>query len=143
MAYKLASFVLKKYSQLLVKPIELYLKTLTENSASELKEKYTELVFQLYTVSPLLVANVLPNFENELKSADPVVRSHTIQVLQKLFCAEGSTLAQNYRQLFTAIVGRFSDKEASIRANMVAFAEQYLSHHTLYAADVLGIGWIC
>lgn len=55
-----------------------------------------------------------------------------------MFGAKNSSLASNYRTLFTVFLGRFNDKETDIRAKMLEFAKSYLTTHTHFISDVNG-----
>jgi hypothetical protein len=66
------------------------------------------------------------------------VRKNTVSLLQFMFGAKNSTLASNYRPLFTVFLGRFNDKEIEIRLKMIEFAKSYLINHTHFISDVNG-----
>ncbi len=65
-AFRLAQSLTKRFTNLLQPSITQFLLELRD-SDSELKEKFHELIFELYRISPSLIVKILPTIEEELK----------------------------------------------------------------------------
>lgn len=98
-------------------------------SESELKERYHEIIYELYFLQPNLLLYVLPQLENELKVETLEIRSTAVQLLARIFASKDSQTVLSYHQLYNAFLGRFKDINPDIRIVMCEFAQHFLQNH--------------
>lgn len=106
-----------------------------KGSTTELKDRYHEVIYEIYLVSPSMVTNVLPQLMIELGCEDADVRKKTIYLLAKIFCSSNGEESQTYYQLFNNFLKRFLDVDQDIRILMVKFGIVFL----LNSKDTEGI----
>lgn len=107
-------------------------------STSELKGHGHELIWELNKISPNLLLYVMPELEKELTVEDEEKREDTVELLGRMFTADGSRMITSYPQLFASFTKRFNDVEPTIRRKMVEYAAEFIKNlPTLDLADTL------
>ncbi|KAI9234165.1 MAG: armadillo-type protein [Podila humilis] len=88
-----------------------------ELSAKELSDFKTvhQLVVELNRAAPVLLLNVVPQLEEELKLSDVNVRSLAVSSLGQMFAEKTSQLASQYESTWKAWLLRRNDKVPSVR----------------------------
>ena len=85
------------------------------NESGELSTQMYELLYQIHTVQPQLVTNVLPQLEVKVKGSEVKERLEGVQVLVRLLCARDFLLARSNRPLWQMFLSRFRDIDPKVR----------------------------
>lgn len=125
---------------------------LDHQADSEVRERCHQIIFELNRAAPntLLYLEiytfhysffsiniyVMPHLETQLTVEHDDVRADAARLLSRMFANKGSTLHVTYRKLFEAFLGRFADKNDTVREVMLDFASHYLVNHSDQSADI-------
>jgi sister-chromatid-cohesion protein PDS5 len=118
-----------KCDEKLIPVITNYLGAIISNgktTETDLHTKVHEIVFELNSVAPKVLINVLPNMEPELKFDDLDTRAQAVQLFARMFAAKESTMPHTYYQLFNTFLTRFKDIHEDIRCVMIEFAQHFI-----------------
>eukprot|EP01116_Phalansterium_solitarium_P023557 TRINITY_DN8317_c0_g1_i2.p1 TRINITY_DN8317_c0_g1~~TRINITY_DN8317_c0_g1_i2.p1 ORF type:complete len:1300 (+),score=396.34 TRINITY_DN8317_c0_g1_i2:66-3965(+) len=151
-AYRLAQNVIFRCAARLQAPIAALLGATTggaettHGSSSELGAEHKhEIIFELARISPQLLLRVVPMLDAEVRTEEVDVRRKMVHLLSLIFTSSSSSISSApglssstahhhqqqqfehaYRPLFTALLGRFNDRDSDIRQKMLEFADAYL-----------------
>lgn len=105
-------------------------------STSELKDHGHELIWELNKISPSLLLHIMPELEKELIMEDQEKREDAIDLLGKMFVADGSRMITSYQQLYGAFINRSNDIEPAIRRKVVEYATEFIKN--IPTLDIVG-----
>ncbi|KAJ1033876.1 hypothetical protein NDA16_000084 [Ustilago loliicola] len=104
------------------------------------------LIVQINRVVPLLLLNVIPQLEEELRAEDVQLRVLATKVLGQMFAekpssaaGESSDLARRYAGTWRAWLGRANDKSSSLRVVWAESVKPLLVHHPELRHDLTPI----
>lgn len=93
--------------------------------SSDIKDRYHDIIYELFYVAPNLLQTVLPQLTIEIGCEDAVIRKKAIHLLAKIFAVRGDA-AQTHFQLFNTLMKRFLDIDPEIRIIMIQFGKHFL-----------------
>ncbi|KAF3445662.1 hypothetical protein FNV43_RR10838 [Rhamnella rubrinervis] len=91
--------------------------------ASDLKDFYHEIIFKIFQCAPQMLLAVIPNMTRELLTDQVDVRIKAVNLIGNFFSLPEHHIAQNYRDLFTEFLKRFSDKSEEVRVSALQCAK--------------------
>ncbi|TFJ85174.1 hypothetical protein NSK_003597 [Nannochloropsis salina CCMP1776] len=87
---------------------------------SEIEEEHVHpLIYELHKVNPNFMLYIFPNVATQLAAEDPAVRARAVALFGRLFAALHADYGNEYPRIFREFLGRFKDKDASIRAQVL------------------------
>uniref|UniRef100_A0A1B0F9H3 Condensin complex subunit 1 C-terminal domain-containing protein n=1 Tax=Glossina morsitans morsitans TaxID=37546 RepID=A0A1B0F9H3_GLOMM len=104
---------------------------------SEMYDKVYDLIFELNTISPILLYTVLPQLEHKLHSTNERERLAVVKLLSSIFSAEGSSFSDRFPNLLNMLLGCFDDIAVSIRITCVQFSMHYFINHSRLRPDII------
>lgn len=104
---------------------------------SEMYDKVYDLIFELNTISPILLYTVLPQLEHKLHSTNERERLAVVRLLSSIFSAEGSSFSDRFPNLLIMLLGCFDDIAVSIRITCVQFSMHYFINHSRLRPDII------
>ncbi|KAL3693850.1 hypothetical protein R1sor_007501 [Riccia sorocarpa] len=128
-AHKLAIAVVERCAEKLEPYVQKFLTSVMlegKGLESELRDDYHNIIYEIYRCAPQMLLAVIPNLTRELVTDQIDVRLKAVELLGRLFALPGQHVAQEYKQLFSEFLKRFSDKAVDVRLAMVACAKACL-----------------
>ncbi|KAL2634564.1 hypothetical protein R1flu_006043 [Riccia fluitans] len=128
-AHKLAVAVVERCAEKLEPYVQKFLTSVMlegKGLESELREDYHNIIYEIYRCAPQMLLAVIPNLTRELVTDQIDVRLKAVELLGRLFALPGQHVAQEYKQLFSEFLKRFSDKAVEVRLAVVACAKACL-----------------
>ncbi|BBN05523.1 sister chromatid cohesion protein PDS5 [Marchantia polymorpha subsp. ruderalis] len=128
-AHKLAVAVVERCADKLEPYVQKFLTSVMlegKGSESELQEDYHAIIYEIYRCARQMLIAVIPNLIRELVTDQVDVRLKAVELLGRLFALSGQHVAQEYKQLFSEFLKRFSDKAVEVRLAVVACAKACL-----------------
>ncbi|KAG0089620.1 hypothetical protein BGZ92_004499 [Podila epicladia] len=109
-----------------------------EVSAKELNDFKTvhQLVVELNKGAPILLLNVIPQLEGELKLTDVNIRSLAVSSLGQMFAEKTSQLASHYESTWKAWLLRRNDKVSSVRIHWLECLVNLIKSQPTLAKDL-------
>eukprot|EP00249_Psilotum_nudum_P024915 c29322_g1_i2 orf=363-5285(-) len=127
-AHQLAMSVFQRCAEKLEPCVQRFLTSVMfEGNAlqSALHEDYHELIYEIYQCAPQMLVAVIPNLTAELLTVEVDVRVKAVELLGRLFALPGQ-LPNEYRQLFSEFLKRFTDKAIEVRHAVIECAKKCL-----------------
>ncbi|KAJ7523458.1 hypothetical protein O6H91_18G050900 [Diphasiastrum complanatum] len=93
---------------------------------SVLHGDYHDIIYEIYCCAPQMLLAVIPNLSQEILTDNVDVRLKAVDLLGRLFSFPGRHVAQEYRQLFSEFLKRFTDKAVEVRLAMVECSRKCL-----------------
>lgn len=103
----------------------------------QISSKIYDVIYELNTIAPSVLLQVLPQLECKLKSGQETERLKAVALLARMFSEKGSNIAKQHTPLWRQFVGRFNDIAISIRIKCVQSAMHFLLNHLSLRKDVI------
>lgn len=103
----------------------------------QISPKLYDIIYELNTIAPSVLVQVLSQLEIKLKSAQESERLKVVALLARMFSEKGSTVAKQHAALWRQFVGRFNDICLVIRIRCVQSAMHFLLNHPELRKDVI------
>ena len=123
-AYLLVGNVLRRVSNVIIKPVSSFINHILVGSGSaekgsELADHVYSLIYELHKISPGLLLNILPSVSLQLQVEDETIRTNAVKLLGRLFASPHADYCNDFQKNFKEFLFRFSDCSVAIRSEMV------------------------
>lgn len=138
-AYNLAKDILKKTSSTLEPYIQAFFSNtliLNKKSKTNISGHLYDLIYELNTICPTMMASVLPQLEFKLKGSDEKARLDSTKLLARMFSDKNSELALENKSLWKCFLGRFNDISVQVRVRCVQYSMHFLLNHPELRDDI-------
>ena len=147
-SHALAQAVLRRSTARLQGPLNTYLVNLMANSYTGGKEAASTnmevlagqlypLIYELHTISPGLLVDVIPNICLQLQ-AEEEVRLGAVQVLGTLFSSEHANYGIDMNKYFKEFINRYIDLSVKVRMAMIETSVKMMQNKPELFEDIEG-----